>query len=77
MGKTISPSTNRSIESLASTAQNTRDDRALDRNHLRIHVQQCDGGYAEPYWLGGRDLSTPYAAAAIGLLNVSALGGSP
>ena len=34
-------------------------------------------GYARPYWLYAKDTSVPDAAAAIGLLNTSGLGGGP
>lgn len=78
--RTVAPSTNQPIESLAGLSQNGRDMSAT------LHWTRVVGaslvndvliGYARPYWLYSKDLATPDVASAIGLRNSSSLGGSP
>lgn len=79
-GKTVSPSTNRALESLAGLSQNSRDQSAVVHWTKVISASTVNDvmvGYARPYWLYSKDASVPDAASAIGLLNTSMLGGGP
>lgn len=78
--KTFAPSKNQPIENLAGLSQNGRDQNAAAHWTRVISpsiVNDFLVGYARPYWLYSKDLSTPDVASAIGLLNTSRLGGSP
>lgn len=79
-GRTIAPSANRSLESLAGLSQNSRDQNGVvhwTRVISANTVNDVMAGYARPYWLYSKDQNAPDAAAAIGLLNTSGLGGGP
>src|SRR5581483_7951230 len=79
-GRTIAPSTNFALESLAGLSQNSRDQNAVVHWIKVISAATVNDvmlGYARPYWLYAKDTSAPDVATAIGLLNTSALGGGP
>jgi hypothetical protein len=79
-GRTVAPSTNRSVESLAGLSQNARDQNAVvhwTRVRSSNTVNDLMAGYARPYWLYSKDQRAPDASAAVGLLNTSGLGGGP
>ncbi len=79
-GKTESPTINQSVESLAGLSQNSRDQSATvhwTRVVSPAMVNDLTVGYARPYWLYGKDLNVPDAAAQIGLRNTSGLPGGP
>ncbi len=79
-GRTVNPSTTQSPESLAGLVQNSRDQNAVvhwTKVFSAATVNDVMFGYARPYWLYAKDTSVPDAAAAIGLLNTSGLGGGP
>jgi hypothetical protein len=78
--RTASPTTNQSVESLASLSQNSRD-QSVAIHWTRLVSERTVNdfmvGYARPKWLYGKDLTAPDAAADIGLVNTSGLGGGP
>jgi hypothetical protein len=79
-GRTVAPSTNQSVESLAGLSQNARDQNAVvhwTRVVSPATVNDFFVGYARPYWLYSKDQNAPEASAAVGLLNTSGLGGGP
>ena len=79
-GRTVNPSATQSPESLAGLVQNSRDQNAVvhwTKVFSAATVNDVMFGYARPYWLYAKDTSAPDAAAAIGLLNTSGLGGGP
>ncbi len=78
--KTVVPSANFPIENLTGLSQNGRDQNASAHWTRVISPNVVNDfllGYSRPYWLYSKDLTTPDAARAIGLLNSSGLGGSP
>jgi outer membrane receptor protein involved in Fe transport len=79
-GRTITPSTSQTPESLAGLVQNSRDQNAVVHWTKIISAATVNDvmfGYARPYWLYAKDTNVPDVGAAIGLLNTSGLGGGP
>jgi len=79
-GKTVTPSINQSIESLAGLSQNSSDMNAAvhwTRVISPALVNDVTVGYARPKWLYGKDLNVPDVSSAIGLRNTSTLPGGP
>ncbi len=79
-GRTITPSTSQTPESLAGLVQNSRDQNTVVHWTKIISAATVNDvmfGYARPYWLYAKDTGAPDAGAAIGLLNTSGLGGGP
>lgn len=78
--KTVAPSANQSVESLAGLSQNSRDQNGVvhwTRVMSARTVNDFMAGYARPYWLYSKDTGAVDAASAVGLLNTSGLGGGP
>ena len=78
--RTISPSANVSVESLAGLSQNSLDQNAALHWTKIVSASTVNDlmlGYARPYWLYAKDVNAPDAAPVIGLLNTSQLGGGP
>ena len=78
--KMTAPSTLFSVESLAGTSQNSRDQNAgihWTKVFSPTTVNDVMIGYARPYWLYSKDNSLPNVSALIGLMNTSSLGGGP
>lgn len=79
-GRTISPSRNASVESLAGMNQNSQDQNAGIHWTKVISPKTVNDvmiGYARPFWLYSKDTNAVDAAAAIGLQNTSELAGGP
>ncbi|MCZ2080235.1 MAG: TonB-dependent receptor [Bryobacteraceae bacterium] len=78
--KTVAPTINQPVESLAGLSQNASDQSAVvhwTRILSTNTVNDFMVGYARPKWLYGKDLNAANASAAIGLLNTSQLAGGP
>lgn len=79
-GRTVAPSANAPIETLAGLSQNARDQNAAIHWTKVLSASTVNDlmvGYARPYWLYSKDQNVVDAASAIGLLNTSVLGGGP
>ena len=78
--RTISPSANQPIETLAGLVQNASDQGTAlhwTRAISASTVNEFLAGYAHPKWLYGRDPNIPNVASGIGLANTSGNPGGP